>query len=175
MDGAGAGGGPARRARGRSVLASLPWLQAGGGDCAPGLGSGAAAGAGGLLPVNSFCVCFVTAIVINGVSGGGRAWGGSDGGAEPGSKTKLPRRQLWGERGVRGLWGRRAGPLTSAPRARAPLVTVDTRTLDVQVQDFLCNCVCFFFFTFLIKLVQLITRRLPVFPGLWGMMQPPPP
>lgn len=31
------------------------------------------------------------------------------------------------------------------------------------------------FFTFLIKLVRLITCCLPVFPGLWGMMQPPPP
>lgn len=49
-----------------------------------------------------------------------------------------------------------------------------THTLDVQVQDFLCNCVIFF--TFLIKSDSVIPCCVPVLTGHWeGMMQAPPP
>lgn len=63
------------------------------------------------------------------------------------------------------------------PSPIRPVCFIDysyTHTLDVQVQDFLCNCVVFF--TFLIKADSLVPGRVPVLDGLWkGMMEAPPP
>lgn len=149
-------------------------------------------GAGGLLLIGSF---FVAMIVINGVCGGGCARvcvcvGASDGRAEPGSQeTPL----LTSDSCV--LVWRRGSEITCVfvtgrslvcewhgdggrdPSPIRPVCFIDysyTHTLDVQVQDFLCNCVVFF--TFLIKADSLVPGRVPVLDGLWeGMMEAPPP